>query len=321
MAPRELEELRKQLQELSEKGFITPSISPWGAPVLFVKKKDGTLRLCIDYRQLNKVTVKNKYPLPRIDDLFDQLRGAQFFSKIDLRSGYHQLRIREDDRYITSFSTRYGHYQFTVIPFGLTNAPAMFMDLMHRVMRPYLDRFVIVFIDDILVYSNTREDHEQHLRETLQTLREHILYAKFSKCEFWLSEVKFLGHVVGAAGIAVDPAKIQAILDWPAPTSNRDSEFSGVSRLLPKVREGFFEDRFTNDQVDPERREVSLVGCMRGSICITEEIVDYRTSVDIARGWKGFHGVHRCFSYGFRLCIDAREEVQVAYASRQSEDT
>ncbi|XP_019251214.1 PREDICTED: uncharacterized protein LOC109230141 [Nicotiana attenuata] len=152
--------------------------------------------MCIDYRQLNKVTVKNKYPLPRIDDLFDQLQGARVFSKIDLRFGYHQLRIRASDVPKTAFRTRYGHYEFLVMSFGLTNAPAAFMELMNRVFRPYLDMFVIVFIDDILVYSRSQEEHEQHLRVVLQTLRDSQLYAKFSKCEFWLSSVAFLGHTV-----------------------------------------------------------------------------------------------------------------------------
>ncbi|CAL9020258.1 unnamed protein product, partial [Prunus brigantina] len=187
MAPAELRELKTQLQELVDKGFIRPSFSPWGAPVLFVKKKDGTMRLCIDYRQLNKVTVRNKYPLPRIDDLFDQLKGAKVFSKIDLRSGYHQLRIREEDVPKTAFRTRYGHYEFLVMPFGLTNAPAAFMDLMNRVFRRYLDRFVIVFIDDILVYSKSRKAHMKHLEIVLGTLRRRQLYAKFSKCQFWKS--------------------------------------------------------------------------------------------------------------------------------------
>ena len=204
MAPAELKELKAQLQDLLDKGFIRPSVSPWGAPVLFVKKKDGTLRLCIDYRQLNKVTIKNKYPLPRIDDLFDQLQGAQCFSKIDLRSGYHQLKIRKEDVPKTAFRTRYGHYEFLVMSFGLTNAPAAFMDLMNRVFRPYLDRFVIVFIDDIMVYSRSEQEHAEHLHRVLQTLREHKLYAKFSKCEFWLSSVVFLGHVVSKEGISVD---------------------------------------------------------------------------------------------------------------------
>ncbi|KAL4020645.1 hypothetical protein IC575_019426 [Cucumis melo] len=185
MAPAELKELKVQLQELLDKGFIRPSVSPWGAPVLFVKKKDGSMRLCIDYRELNKVTVKNRYPLPRIDDLFDQLQGATVFSKIDLRSGYHQLRIKDEDVPKTAFRSRYGHYEFIVMSFGLTNAPAVFMDLMNRVFREFLDTFVIVFIDDILIYSKTEAEHEEHLRMVLQTLRDNKLYAKFSKCEFW----------------------------------------------------------------------------------------------------------------------------------------
>ena len=167
MAPLELKEFELKLQELLEKGFIRPSVSPWGAPVLFVKKKDGTLRLCIDYRQLNKLTVKNKYPLPKIDDLFDQLKGKRICSKIDLRSGYHQLRIKDADVHKTTFRTRYGHYEFLVMPFGLTNAPATFMDLMNRVFRPYVDQFVIVFIDDILVYSKDRESHDAHFQVVL----------------------------------------------------------------------------------------------------------------------------------------------------------
>jgi hypothetical protein len=148
-------------------------VSPWGAPVFFVKKKDGTLRLCIDFRQLNKVTIKNKYPLPRIDDLFDQLKDARVFSKIDLRSGYHQVRIKEEYINKTAFRTRYGHYEFTVVPFGLSNAPTVFMCLMNGVFREYLDKFFIVFLDDILVYSKSEEEHENHLRMVLQVLREH----------------------------------------------------------------------------------------------------------------------------------------------------
>ncbi|KAL0541249.1 hypothetical protein IC582_021291 [Cucumis melo] len=219
MAPAELKELKVQLQELLDKGFIRPSVSPWGAPVLFVKKKDGSMRLCIDYRELNKVTVKNRYPLPRIDDLFDQLQGATVFSKIDLRSGYHQLRIKDEDVPKTAFRSRYGHYEFIVMSFGLTNAPAVFMDLMNRVFREFLDTFVIVFIDDILIYSKTEAEHEEHLRMVLQTLRDNKLYAKFSKCEFWLKQVSFLGHVVSKAGVSVDPAKIEAVTGWTRPST------------------------------------------------------------------------------------------------------
>ncbi|GJX22742.1 putative reverse transcriptase domain-containing protein [Tanacetum coccineum] len=182
--------------ELQDKGFIRPSHSPWGVPVLFVKKKDGLLRMCIDYRERNKLTIKNHYPLPRIDDLFDQLQGSRYFSKIDLWSGYHQLRVHEDDIPKMAFRMRYGHFEFMVMPFGLTNAPAVFMDLMNRVCKPYLDKFVIVFIDDNLIYSKTKEDHEVHLGLVLELLRKEKLYAKFSKCEFWLQEVHFLGHVV-----------------------------------------------------------------------------------------------------------------------------
>uniref|UniRef100_A0A2N9FNH1 RNA-directed DNA polymerase n=1 Tax=Fagus sylvatica TaxID=28930 RepID=A0A2N9FNH1_FAGSY len=219
MAPAELKELKEQLEELLDKGFIRPSASPWGAPVLFVKKKDGSMRLCIDYRELNRVTIKNKYPLPRIDDLFDQLQGAQVFSKIDLRSGYHQLKIKSEDIPKTAFRTRYGHYEFLVMPFGLTNAPAVFMDLMNRVFHEYLDRFVIVFIDDILVYSKSLEEHEDHLRIVLQILRDKKLYAKLKKCEFWLNQVVFLGHVVSKDGITVDPSKIEAVVSWDRPTN------------------------------------------------------------------------------------------------------
>ena len=213
MAPTELKELKRQLQELLDKGFIRPSVSPWGAPVLFVKKKDGTLRMCIDYRQINKMTVKNKYPLLRIEDLFDQLKGAGVFSKIDLRSGYYQLRVKEVDVLKTAFRIRYGHYEFLVMPFGLTNAPTEFMDLMNKVFRPYLDQFIVVFIDDILVYSRDEQEHEQHLKIVLQTLREKKLYAKLSKCDFLLKEVSFLGHIVSAEGIRVDPAKIEVVVN------------------------------------------------------------------------------------------------------------
>ncbi|GKA50611.1 putative reverse transcriptase domain-containing protein [Tanacetum coccineum] len=168
--PLEMQELSNQLQELADRGFIRPSTSPWGAPVLFVKKKDGSFRMCIDYRELNKLTIKNHYPLPRIDDLFDQLQGSSVYSKIDLRSGYHQLRVRDEDIPKTAFRTRYGHYEFQVMPFGLTNAPAVFMDLMNRVCKPYLDKFVIVFIDDILIYSRNKEEHANHLRIILELL-------------------------------------------------------------------------------------------------------------------------------------------------------
>ncbi|GKF95632.1 putative reverse transcriptase domain-containing protein, partial [Tanacetum coccineum] len=167
--------------------------------------------MCINYRELNKLTVKNRYPLPRIDDLFDQLQGSSMYSKINLRSGYHQLRVRDEDIPKTAFRTCYGHYEFQVMPFGLTNAPVVFMDLMNRVCRPYLDKFMIVFIDDILIYSKTKEEHDVHLRLILELLKKEELYAKFLKCDFWLSRVQFLGHVIDSKGIHVDPAKIESI--------------------------------------------------------------------------------------------------------------
>jgi hypothetical protein len=176
MGPKELVELKEQLDELEQKGFIQESISPWGTPVIFVDKRDGGRRMCGEYRNLNNVTIKNKYPLPRIQDLFDQVRGA----------GYHQIKIKKEDVLKTAFVSRYRHPEYLVIPFGLTKASAIFMNLVNKIFIPYLDKFVIVFIDDILIYSKDKEEHAKHLRIALQILWEHQLYAKFSKCEFWL---------------------------------------------------------------------------------------------------------------------------------------
>jgi hypothetical protein len=226
----ELAELKKQLQELLDKGFICPSTSPWGCPALFVKKKDESLRLCIDYRPLNAVTIKNKYPLPRIDVLFDQLVGAKVFSKIDLRSSYHQIKIRASDIPKTALSTRYGLYEFLVMSFRLTNAPAYFMYLMNSVFMPELDKFVVVYIDDILVYSKNEEEHASHLHVVPQRLRENRLYAKLSKCDFWLKEIKFLGHTISQAGIVVDPDKVQEVMNWKPPTTVRQIQsFLGLA--------------------------------------------------------------------------------------------
>jgi hypothetical protein len=196
--------------------------------------------MCVDYRSLNEVTIKNKYPLPRIDDLFNQLKGAKYFSKVDLRSGYHQLKIRESDIPKTTFVTRYGKYEFTVMSFGLTNAPTYFMNLMNKVFMEELDKFVIVFIDDILVYSKSVEEHEQHLRVVLGKLRAHKLYAKFSKCEFWLEKISFLGHILTAEGVAVDPEKVETVSNWRQPTNVSEiRSFLGLAGYYRRFIEGF----------------------------------------------------------------------------------
>ena len=240
MVPAEMAELKKQLEELLDKEFIRPSVWPWGAPVLFVKKKDGCFRLCIDYRGLNRVTVKNKYPLPRIDELLDQLKGAKWFSKIDLASGYHQIPIEPNDVRKTAFRTRYGHYEFVVMPFGLTNAPAAFMKIMNGIFQDFLDEFVIIFIDDILVYSRNKEDHERHLRAVLERLREQKLFAKLSKCSFWQRSIGFLGHTVSDQGVSVDPEKIQAIQAWPQPKNATEvRSFLGLTGYYRKFVKGF----------------------------------------------------------------------------------
>jgi hypothetical protein len=187
--------------------------------VLFVEKKDGTQRICFDYQLLNEVTIKNKYPLLRIEDLFNQMKGASVFSKIDLRSGYHQLKIWESDIPKTTFDTRYGLYEYTVKSFGLTNVPAYFMYLINKVFMAYLNKFVVVFIDDILVFSKLEEEHEKHLRLVLEKLRSNKLYTKFSKCEFWLTKVAFHRHVISAGGVSIDPGKVKDVLNWMPPTT------------------------------------------------------------------------------------------------------
>jgi hypothetical protein len=236
----EMDELKKQLADLLAKGFIRPSTSPFGAPVLFVHKKEGSLRLCVDYRALNKITIKNRYPLPRIEELMDRLAGARYFTKIDLYSGYHQIRIKKEDIAKTAFRTRYGHYEFLVLPFGLTNAPATFMTLMNDIFRQYLDEFVIVYLDDILIYSKTKEEHLQHVRLVLETLRKHHLYAKAKKCELIRNKVKYTGHYISEEGITVDPRKITTIQDWPAPTNVSETRsFLGLASYYRKFVQGF----------------------------------------------------------------------------------
>ncbi|GJR83997.1 putative reverse transcriptase domain-containing protein [Tanacetum coccineum] len=317
LAPSEMKELSVQLQELLEKGFIRPSSSPWGAPVLFVKKKDGSFRMCIDYRELNKLTIKNRYPLPRIDDLFDQLQGSSVYSKIDLRSGYHQLRIKEEDILITAFRTRYGHFEFQVMPFGLTNAPAVFMDLMNRVCKPYLDKFVIVFIDDILVYSKDEEEHGKHLKIILELLKKERLYAKFSKCDFWLDLVQFLGHVIDHSGVHVDPAKIKAIKSWAAPMTPTEVRqflrlvgyyrrfiegFSLISKPLTKLTQ-------KNKKYEWGEEEEEAFQTLKQKLCSAPILA-------LPKGTEDFMVYCDASLKGYGAVLMQREKV-IAYASRQ----
>ena len=240
MSFEEMDELKQQLADLLSKGFIRPSTSPFGAPVLFVHKKEGTLRLCVDYRALNKITIKNRYPLPRIDELMDRLVGASYFTKIDLYSGYHQIRIKPEDIHKTAFRTRYGHYEFLVLPFGLTNAPATFMTLMNDIFREYLDQFVVIYLDDILIYSKTKEGHIQHIKKVLDILRQHKLFAKISKCEFFKHQVEYLGHLISKNGIAVDKKKVEAIQTWPTPSNVSEiHSFLGLASYYRKFVPNF----------------------------------------------------------------------------------
>ena len=219
LSPAEMVESERQVRLLLHKKFIAPSTSPFGAPILFVQKKDGSLRMVIDYRALNRLTVKNKYPMPRIDDALDQLKGSTTFSSLDLTSGYHQIRITPEDIPKTAFRTPMGLYEWRVLPFGLTNAPATFQAAMNNIFRPFLHKFVLVYLDDILIYSKTPDEHRQHLEQVLRLLREHNLYANLKKCSFGQSELLYLGHIVSSAGITVDPRKVAAIKDWAVPST------------------------------------------------------------------------------------------------------
>ncbi|GJU27286.1 putative reverse transcriptase domain-containing protein [Tanacetum coccineum] len=290
LAPSEMKELSVQLQELLEKGFIRPSSSPWGAPVLFVKKKDGSFRMCIDYRELNKLTVKNRYPLLRIDDLFDQLQGSSVYSKIDLRSGYHQLRIKEEDIPITAFRTRYGHFEF---------------------------QLVIVFIDDILVYSNDKKEHGKHLKIILELLKKERLYAKFSKCDFWLDSIQFLGHVIDRSGVHVDPAKIKAIKSWATPTMPTEVRqflrftgyyrrfikgFSLISKPLTKLTQ-------KDKKYEWEKEEKEAFQTLKQKLCSAPILA-------LPEGTKDFMVYYNASLKGYGAVLMQREKV-IAYASRQ----
>src|SRR3954447_21463224 len=222
LSPLELDAMREELDRLLKTRAVEPSVSPFGAPVIFVKKKDGTLHMCIDYRALNNITIKNRFPIPLIDDLTDHLFGAKVFTKIDLCWGYNQVRIHHDDIEKTAFRTRYGHYQYKVMPFRLTNAPATFQALVQDVLRPLLDKCVIVYIDDILIYSQDEQEHAEHLRQVLHLLRQHQLYGKISKCEFFKKSVEYLGHIISSDGISTDPKKVEVVKKWPQPKNLKD---------------------------------------------------------------------------------------------------
>ena len=317
MDPAELRELKAQLEEFLSKGFIRPSIFPWGALVLFVKKKDGSLRLCIDYRQLNRLTIRNQYPLPRIDELFDQLQGSRVYSKIDLRSGYHRLRVQESAVPKIAFRTHYGHYEFLVMLFGLTNALASFMDLMNRVFQSYLDRLIIVFIDDILVYSGSSEEHSEHLRIVLQTLMEQQLYAKLSKCQFWLDKVAFLGHVISVEGVSVDPKKIEAVVNWKPPKNVSEvRSFLGLAGYYRKFVEGFSKIAAPLTKLTRKDVKYDWVDACQQSF---EELKGRLTSAPVLalpNGRDGFVVYSDASRQGLG-CVLMQNDRMIAYASRQ----
>ncbi|GJX85368.1 putative reverse transcriptase domain-containing protein, partial [Tanacetum coccineum] len=290
LAPFEMKELSEQLKELSNKGLIRPSSSPWGSSVLFVEKKDGSFRMCIDYRELNKLTVKNRYPLPRIDDLFDQLQGSSVYSKIDLRS---------------------------VMPFGLTNAPAVFMDLMNRVCKPYLDKFMIVFIDDILIYSKNKKEHEEHLKQILELLKKEELYAKFSKCEFWIPKVQFLGHVIDSEGIHVDPAKIESIKDWTSPKSPTEiRQFLGLAGYYRRFIEGFSKIAKPMTKLTQKKVKFEWGDKQEAAFQLLKQKLCSAPILALPEGSEDFIAYCDASKKGLGAVLMQREKV-ISYASRQ----
>jgi len=297
MAPAELAKLKKEIEDLLEKKFIRPSASPWGAPVLLVKKKDCSSRLCVDYRQLNKLTIKNKYPLSRNDDLLDQLKGAAVFSKIDLRSGHHQILVKPED------------YEYVAMPFEVTNAPTIFMD--------YINKSIVVFIDDILIYSESREEHAEHLRVVLEILREHQLYGKLSKCEFWLEEVQFLGHVISTQGIAVDPAKIETVVKWERPqTVTEVRSFLGLAGYYRRFVEGF--SKRVNPLTQLTRKDHPFTLTNECEACFDDMKRRLMTApVLVIPGPTKTFKVYCDASYQGLGCMLMQEKRPVGYASRQ----
>jgi Reverse transcriptase (RNA-dependent DNA polymerase) len=240
LSPAELAEVKRQIADLLMKGFIEPSTGPFGAPILFVAKRDGSLRMVIDYRALNKITIKNRYPLPRIEDLFDSLQGATVFSSLDLQSGYHQLRIADEDVQKTGFVTPVGTYQFKVLSMGLCNSPAAFMKAMNDIFKDQIGKFLCVYLDDLLIYSKNDAEHLQHLEIVLGILRKNKLYAKLKKCEFQQPSLKFLGHIVSADGLKVDPSKVAVINNWPRPRTNKElRSFLGLANYFRRFLQGY----------------------------------------------------------------------------------
>ncbi|GJS95989.1 putative reverse transcriptase domain-containing protein [Tanacetum coccineum] len=291
LAPYEMKELSNQLQELFDKGFIRPSSLPWGAPIFFIKKKDGSFQMCIDYRELNKLTVKNRYPFPRINDLFDQLQGSSVYSKIDLRLGYHQLRVREEDASKTAFRTRYGHYEFQVLPFGLTNAPTVFMDLMNR--------------------------HEEHLKSILELLKKEELYAKFSKCKFWIPKVQFLGHVIDSQGIHMDPAKIESIKDWASPkTPTEFCQFLGLACYYQRFIKGFSNIAKSMTKLTQKGVKFDWGDKEKATFQLLKQKLCSASILALPEGAKNFIVYCDALHKGLGVVLMQREKV-IAYASRQ----
>ncbi|GJS33167.1 putative nucleotidyltransferase, ribonuclease H [Tanacetum coccineum] len=291
LAPSEMQELSDQLQELADRGFIRPSTLPWGAPVLFVKKKDGSFRMCIDYQELNKLTVKNRYPLPRIDDLFDQLQGSSVYSKIDLRSGYHQLRVRDEDIPKTAFRTRYGHYEFQVMSF--------------------------VFIDDILIYSRNKEEHADHLRIILELLKKEKLYAKFSKCDFWISIVQFLGHVIDSQGIHVDPAKIEAVKNWASPTTPTEvRQFLGLAGYYQRFIKDFLKIAKSLTELTQKNKKYIWGEDQESAFQLLKQKLCEAPILALPEGNDDFVVYCDASHQGLGAVLMQREKV-IAYASRQ----